>query len=177
MFPVLRHATLNQDSTTALDSQVKQSTVDICGAMENAKVATTYGKRAPLSDLSTNIPVSVRQSKRVNFAQGLENPATNNLIATSSSYEDECKSLNVKVEVSVNEMAALNNVPIMIGEPMVESSGKTQSGLKIEDSAPKRSQRIPTPRVPLNIPRQKKKMTLAAHIRKYAATHIIECEA
>jgi hypothetical protein len=137
----------------------------------------TYSKRTPLSDLSNKISLPARASTRLREAHSAENPKDHHQSAgTTIIYDDGHQQDNIKVI-----LPSSSSVDNVISDAIAISEIKTvllQDSLNVvatDHLQPKRSQRTITPRVPLNISRPKKKVTLAMHIRKFGSTHDIEC--
>lgn len=137
-------------------------------------IAATYSKRAPLACISGNLPAQVRQSNRLHVAASSENPS--DLKQSGSKSEEGYKSFNIEgsiqpgaVDVNTTELESKLNKrvnPCPVEMP--------SAALEKEETDEKMIKRVPKLRVPFNVPRVKKKLTLAEHIKKYGPTHDIE---
>ena len=63
-------------------------------------IAVTYSKRAPLGNISSNLPVQVRQSNRLHVVASAENPLDKKQSEPKSI--EECKSSNIEVRVDAS---------------------------------------------------------------------------
>lgn len=136
-------------------------------------IAATYSKRAPLACISGNLPVQVRQSNRLHVVASAENPSD---LKQSGSKSEGYKSFNIEgriqpgaVDINTTELESKSNkrvnpCPVEMPSTILEK----------EETDEKRIKRVPKQRVPFNVPRVKKKLTLAEHIKKYGPTHDIE---
>jgi hypothetical protein len=133
----------------------------------------TYSKRTPLSDLSNKISLPARASTRLRGVHSEENPKDHRSTGTTVINDDSNHQDTIKVilpsSCSVDtEINATSEIKIeLLKDPL--------NAVATDYIQPKRSQRTIKPRIPLNISRPKKKVTLAMHIRKYGSTHDIEC--
>ena len=136
--------------------------------------AATYSKRVPLASISGNLPVQVRQSNRLHVVASAENPSDSKQSGSNSG--EGYKSFNIEgriqpgaVDINTTEQESKSNkrvnpCPVEMPSTIPEK----------EETEEKRIKRVPKQRVPFNVPRVKKKLTLAEHIKKYGPTHDIE---
>ena len=136
-------------------------------------------KRAPLSDLSSNIPAPTRQSTRRNGSSSAEN--TENVQPAAVKVLVEKVPLIVMptdlvAKLDVGEVSVLT---ISIKGSAVKNSHELapiRVSVGISESPKKRPKRVPKPAAPLNAVRATKApSTLAMHVKKYGSTHDIEC--
>lgn len=141
--------------------------------MTEPVIAVTYSKRAPLANISANLPVQLRQSNRSHVVASAENPV--DIKHPGPNIKEGCKLLNSEVSIqpdavdsSATELKTkvINRVHPNARE-ILPASAEEEVGDEI------RSKRVPKQRVPFNVPRVKKKLTLAAHVTKYGPTHDI----
>lgn len=142
--------------------------------MAGTKTAT-YSKRTPLSDVSNKISHPARASTRLRGPHSAENPTDQKSSGThiydDSQQQDSLKAILPLSGPVVTEMSDVIATPDILSG----SSKDPWNTVATDHPIAKRSQRTIKPRVPLNISRTKKKVTLAMHIRKYGSTHDIEC--
>jgi hypothetical protein len=138
-------------------------------------ISAAKSKRAPLSALSTNVPIPARQSARLHDAFSAENP----LHHEKSRLADETPVIkNKELQQLVCKAAPLasDEMTSAIKERMVDVDVEmTTKNTVLQTENSKLSPRaLKRPRVPSKSSRKKKIMTLAMHISTYGQMHIIE---
>lgn len=136
--------------------------------------AVTYSKRAPLANISGNLPVQVRQSNRLHVVASAENPV--DVKKSGLDLIEGCKLLNSEVSVQPDTVdSSATELKTKVIKRVLPNAVEILSASAEEvEGEEKRSKRVPKQRVPFNVPRVKKKLTLAAHVTKYGPTHDIE---
>jgi hypothetical protein len=141
--------------------------------MPEPVVAVTYGKRAPLANISGNLPVQVRQSNRLHVVASAENPV--DIKQSGPNLKEGCKLLNSEVSIQPDEVdSSATELKTKVIKRLHPTAVKILSESAEEEVGDEiRSKRVPKQRVPFNVPRVKKKLTLAAQVTKYGPTHDI----
>jgi hypothetical protein len=142
--------------------------------MTEPVLAVTYSKRAPLGNISGNLPVKVRQSNRLHVVASAENPV--DIRKSGPDLKERCNLLNSEVSIQPDAVDSSSTelktkVNKRVHPNAVELLSASAEGGEICKEI--RSKRVPKQRVPFNVPRVKKKLTLAAHVTKYGPTHDI----
>ena len=136
-------------------------------------IAATYSKRAPLACISGNLPVQVRQSNRLHVVASAENPS--DLKQSGPKSEEGFKSFNVEGRYQPGAVDSTTDLESKSNKRVSPCPAEMPlTILEKEETDEIRIKRVPKLRVPFNVPRVKKKLTLAEHIKKYGPTHDIE---
>lgn len=137
--------------------------------------AATYSKRTPLSDLSNSSSLPARVSTRLLGVHSAENPTDHKSTGTKDVHIDSHQQQNTAILPVPDSADTVISDVITTSEIVDKKSKDPLKCMNVDNLPPKRSQRTIKPRVPVNISRTKKKVTLANHVLKYGSTHDIEC--